>query len=319
MHPPIEPFATGTLEVGDGNALSWEESGNPDGAPVVVLHGGPGQGAHPNMRRAWDPAHWRVVLFDQRGCGKSTPHASDPATDMTTNTTAHLVADLERMRVARGIERWVVAGGSWGTALALAYAQRHPTRVRALVLTSVTTMRRAEREWLYDGARIFFPEAWERFRAAVSRARDDEPLPNAYARAMEDRDPAVRERAARAWCAWEDAVLSFEPNAGAVYGDRPLPELLAFVRICARYVAHGAWLGEDELLQNAHELAGIPGFLIHGRRDMSAPIGFVEELARAWPGSRLIAVDDAGHLATPSKRAALLGTVASLSTSAPDR
>ncbi len=313
LHPPREPFASGMLPVGDGNTLYWEESGRPDGLPAVVLHGGPGQGSHPNMRRMWDPACWRVVLYDQRGCGKSTPHASDPATDMSVNTTAHLVADLERLREARGIDRWVVAGGSWGTALALAYAQRHPSRVRALVLSSVTTMRRAEIAWLYHGARIFFPEAWACFRDAVPRV-GDESLPSAYARAMDELDPVVRERVARAWCAWEDAVLSLEPNPSAVYGDRPVPELLAFVRICARYAANGAWLAEDELLRSASKLAGIPGFLVHGRRDLSAPIGFVDDLARAWPDAHFIPLDDAGHLATPSKRAALLRVVTTLST-----
>ena len=202
--------------------------------------------------------------------------------------------------------------------LALAYAQRYPERVRALLLTSVTTMRQAELDWLYEGARAFFPEAWERFRAAVPRAAD-ESIPAAYVRAMESPDAALREGAARAWCAWEDAVLSLErpANAPLAYGDRPLPELVAFVRICARYVANRAWLADGELVTGAAKLAGIPGVLIHGRRDLSAPLRFAYELANAWPGARLIALDDAGHLASPSKREALMGTVSTLSTFGP--
>lgn len=305
LYPPIEPYERGTLTVSHGNYVAWEVSGARDGKPAVVLHGGPGQGSAPGMRRGFDPTRYRVVLFDQRGCGRSIPHASDPTTDMAVNTTDHLIADMEALRTHLGIERWLLAGGSWGSTLALAYALRHPSRVSEIVLTSVTTSRRVEAEWLYRGVARFFPEAWERFRDHVPEAGDD--LVGAYARRLEHLDLTVRLAAARAWCAWEDAVLSLEPNAGdSSYADAPAEDLLAFVRICTHYLRHGAWLEDGALLREAPRLAGIPGVLIHGRRDMSCPIDTAWELARAWPGSELVALDDAGHLRSDSKRAALL-------------
>jgi proline iminopeptidase len=313
LYPPIEPHARGMLGVGDGNFISWEVCGAPEGKPAVVLHGGPGQGCAPNMRRAFDPRRYRIVLLDQRGCGRSTPHASDPATDMAFNTTEHLIADIEALRAHLGIERWLVSGGSWGSTLALAYAERHPSRVTEIVLNSVTTSRRVEAEWLYGGAARFFPEAWERFRDHVRQTDGDHDVIAEYARRMEHPDAEVRLATARAWCAWEDAVLSLEPGAAkSACADLPVEDMLAFVRICTHYLRHGAWLEEGALIRDAGRLAGIPGVLIHGRRDMSCPIDTAWALARAWPGAELVAVPDAGHLATGSKRLALLRALAEL-------
>jgi proline iminopeptidase len=298
------------LDVGDGNAISWEVCGAPDGKPAVVLHGGPGQGCTPNMRRAFDPGRYRIVLFDQRGCGRSTPHASAPATEMAFNTTEHLIADMDALRHHLGIDRWLLSGGSWGSTLALAYAQRHPSCVSEIVLSAVTTSRRAEAEWLYGGAARFFPEAWERFRGHVPEADSDGDLIAAYARRMEHPDLPVRLAAARAWCAWEDAVLSLEPHdVASSNGDLPTEDMLAFVRICTHYLRHAAWLEEGALIRDAGRLAGIPGVLIHGRRDMSCPIDTAWALARAWPGAKLVDLADAGHLRSDSKRAALLAAL----------
>lgn len=310
LYPPIEPYERGLLSVGNGNFVSWEVCGAPDGKPAVVLHGGPGQGCAPNMRRAFDPSRYRIILFDQRGCGRSIPHASDPATEMAFNTTEHLIADMEALRAQLGIERWLLSGGSWGATLALAYAQKHPSRVTEIVLSAVTTSRRAEAEWLYGGVARFFPEAWERFRGHVPEADHDGNLVVAYARRMAHPDLTVRLAAAHAFCAWEDAVLSLEPHAVArPYGDLPIEDLLAFVRICTHYLQHEAWLEDGQLLRDAGLLAGIPGVLIHGRRDMSCPIDTAWALARAWPGAELVDLADAGHLRSDSKRAALLSAL----------
>jgi proline iminopeptidase len=307
LYPPIEPHERGALDVGDGNVVSWEASGAPDGKPAVVLHGGPGQGCAPNMRRAFDPRRYRIILFDQRGCGRSTPHASDPGTEMRFNTTEHLIGDMEALRAHLGVERWLLAGGSWGSTLALAYAERHPSCVSEIVLNGVTTSRRAEAKWLYEGAARFFPEAWERFRGHVPEADRDGDVIAAYARRMEHVDAMVRLAASRAWCAWEDAVLSLEPQAEtSPYGGMSTEDLLAFVRICTHYLHHGAWLEDGALIRDANRLAGIPGVLIHGRRDLSCPVETAYELARAWPGAELVVLEDAGHLRSDSKRAALL-------------
>ncbi|HEY0696351.1 MAG TPA: alpha/beta fold hydrolase, partial [Micromonospora sp.] len=249
LYPPIEPYARGMLDVGDGNLVYWEVCGNPDGQPALVVHGGPGSGCGTGARRLFDPQRYRVVLFDQRGCGRSTPHASDPATDMRHNTTHHLVADMERLRQHLGVDRWLLYGGSWGSTLLLAYAQRHPDRVSQIVISAVTTSRRCEIDWLYRGVGRFFPEAWERFLVGAGVDRDGDPVA-AYARLVEDPDEAVRLRATADWCAWEDAVLSIE-SAGrpaAPYGGRPPAARVALVRICAHYFSHGAWLAEGQLL-----------------------------------------------------------------------
>lgn len=303
LYPPVEPYEEGMLDVGDGNLVHWEVCGNPRGRPALVVHGGPGSGCTPGMRRYFDPEAYRIVLFDQRGCGRSTPHASDPAAGMDVNTTHHLLADMERLRTALGIDSWVLFGGSWGSTLLLAYAQRHPGRVTGIVVNGVTTTRRSETDWLYHGAGRFFPEQWARFRAAVPEAEGPGALVAAYARRMESPDPAVREHAAAEWCRWEDAVLSLEPHgAPDLYAGRPDAARLAFVRITAHYFAHGAWLPEGELLANAGRLNGIPGVLFHGRLDLSSPLDTAWELARGWDGAELVVVDDAGHKGSPALR-----------------
>ncbi|MCH0541930.1 prolyl aminopeptidase [Streptomyces sp. MUM 203J] len=298
MDPDSRPYDQGMLDVGDGQLVHWQAHGNPGGKPALVVHGGPGSGAGVGATRHFDLDRYRVVLFDQRGCGRSTPHASDPATDLRANTTPHLVADMERLRVRLGVDRWLLYGGSWGSTLILAYAQRHPERVSEIVIPAVTTTRRSEIAWLYEGAGRFFPEAWDRFRAGSGTdARTAAELVAAYARLTGDPDPAVREKATADWCAWEDAVVSLE-GAGTPYGDRPDAARLAMVRICAHYFAHGAWLEEGALLRDANRLAGIPGVLIHGRIDMGGPLTTAWELSRVWPDAELIVVDDGGHLGT---------------------
>jgi proline iminopeptidase len=295
-YPPIEPYDHGMLDVGDGNLVYWETCGNPYGKPALVVHGGPGSGCGTGSRRSFDPERYRVVLYDQRGCGRSTPHASDPATDMGVNTTEHLLADMERLREHLGIERWLLFGGSWGSTLILAYAERHPERVSEIVIPNVTTCRRSEIDWLYRGVGRFFPEEWERFRAGVAEAERDGNLLAAYARLMESPDADVRAQATADWLAWEDAVISQEPQGKPnAYSDRPPAAQLAFVRICAHYYSHGAWLEEGALLRDANRLAGIPGVLIHGRLDMGSPLVTAWELARAWPDARLVVIDDSGH------------------------
>ncbi|MFF3839755.1 prolyl aminopeptidase [Streptomyces sp. NPDC001930] len=286
------PYDQGLLDVGDGNRIHWEVSGNPEGRAALVVHGGPGSGSSPRSRRLFDPEAYRLVLFDQRGCGRSTPHASDPAADMGVNTTAHLVADMERLREHLGIDRWLLYGGSWGSTLILAYAEAYPERVTEIVIAAVTTTRRSETAWLYEGVGRFFPEAHERFRAGADGAAD---LVGAYAALMNHPDRAVREKAAADWCAWEDAVLSME-GQGTPYTDRVDDTRLGFVRICSHYFAHGAWLEEGALIRDAHRLAGIPGVLIHGRLDMGGPLDTAWELSRAWPDAELHVVESAGHL-----------------------
>lgn len=309
LYPEIEPYDHGLLDVGDGHHVYWEAVGNPAGKPALVVHGGPGSGCSPGMRRAFDPGRYRAILFDQRGSGRSTPHASDPASDLTHNTTHHLVADMERLREHLGVEKWLLHGGSWGSTLILAYAQRYPERVGEIVIAAVTMSRRHELDWLYRGVSRFFPEAWARFRDGVPAAdRDD--LVAAYARLMNNPDPQVRERAATDWAAWEDTVLSLEPNAKpGIFGGKPSDALLAFVRICSHYYANHAWLEDGILLKEAGRLAGIPGVLIHGRRDLSCPADTAWELAQAWPDAELVLLDDTGHLGSDSKRAHLLAAL----------
>ena len=286
--PPIEPYATGMLDVGDGQSIYWESSGNPDGKPAIALHGGPGSGSSPGRRSWFDPERYRLVQLDQRGCGLSTPHAGDLSTDLATNTTHHLIADIERLREHLGIERWLVWGASWGVTLALAYAERFPERVTEMILLSITNTRRADVHWLAHETGRFFPEQWARFRNAVPEAdRDD--LVAAYDRLLNHTsDPATRIQASIDWTAWEDAILSLEEGY-----EVPHPRWaderyrVAFARLVTHYFAHAAFLEEDELLRNAHRLAGMPGVLLHGRLDLSGPPDVAWELARAWPGSEL--------------------------------
>jgi proline iminopeptidase len=307
LYPPIEPYDHGMLEVDDGNRVYWETCGNPRGKPALVVHGGPGSGCSTEAAQVFDPERYRVVLFDQRGCGRSTPPASDPATSMRSNTTGHLLSDMERLREHLRIERWLLHGGSWGSTLILAYAERYPRRVSEIVLASVTMTRRSEIDWLYRGVARFFPEEWDRFRAGVPEAERDGDLVAAYARLMDEADPRVRQRAAETWCAWEDAVISLEPNGKPnAYSDRPPDALLALVRICTHYFANAAWLDEGALLRGASRLAGIPAVLIHGRLDLSSPVDTAWELARAWPDAKLVVIDDSGHTGSGSRRARII-------------
>jgi proline iminopeptidase len=314
-YPPIEPYQTGLLDTGDGNRVYWETCGNPDGVPVLIVHGGPGSGCSPRSRSSYHPQRHRIVLFDQRNCGRSTPHASDPAVDLSRNTTEHLIADMELLREHLGVDRWLLSGGSWGVTLSLAYAQRHPDRVLGLICVAVFSSRRSEIDWLYRGAGRMFPEAWARFRDYAGAGRfglptDTEPpvedLLLAYARLMEDPDPAVRARAAAEWVAWEDAVISGESNGQpGTYSDRQDDARLAFVRICAHYFGHGAFLDDGALVRDVGRLAGIPGILVHGRSDLGGPVVTAWELAGAWPGAELIVVDDAGHTGSEAMREAI--------------
>ena len=293
--PPIEPYESGMLDVGDGHRVYWECCGNPHGKPALYLHGGPGSGCSVNQRRFFDPDLYRAVLFDQRGSGRSRPLASEPDADLGANTTAHLIADIEALRRLQGVERWVVFGTSWGTTLALAYAQAHPDRVAALVLGFVTTTSRREVEWITEGVGRIFPREWERFAAAVPDRLRHLPLVDAYAELLADPDPAVRDRAARGWCTWEDAHVSLTP------GHRPSPRYedpefrLRFARLVTHYWRHAAFLGEEQLLRDAPTLNGIPGVLIHGVYDVSGPLETAWRLHKRWATSRLHVLDDAGH------------------------
>jgi proline iminopeptidase len=308
LYPQVEPYETGMLEVGSENHIYWEVCGNPNGKPALVVHGGPGSGCTTSHRRYFDPERYQVILFDQRGCGRSQPPAWDPETDMRQNTTDHLLADMERLREHLGIDRWLLFGGSWGSTLSLAYAEEHPQRVTELVLSGVTTTRPSEIEWLYHGVSRFFPEAWERFRAGAGTEDDD--LIAGYARQMADPDPEIRRQAADAWCAWEDTVISEEPNGATdVYSRRERKRKHSFVRIAAHYFAHKAWLEDGVLLRNADRLAGIPGVLIHGRLDLAAPLETAWKLHCRWSDSELIIVDDAGHTGSETMTAQKVGAL----------
>ncbi|ACU34855.1 prolyl aminopeptidase [Actinosynnema pretiosum subsp. pretiosum] len=291
MYPEIEPHEQGLLDVGDGNLVHWEVSGNPEGKPVVFLHGGPGGGCSPAHRRLFDPAAYRIVLFDQRGCGRSTPHASENP-DLTANTTWHLVADMEKLREHLGIERWQVFGGSWGSTLSLAYAQTHPERVTELVLRGIFTVRKKELDWYYGGgAGMLFPELWEQ----VARWAPDGDVIGTYSRLLNDPDPAVHEAPAIAWSVWEGSTVTLLERADLTASFAEPRFALAFARIENHYFVHGAWLEEGQLIRDAHKLSGIPGVIVQGRYDMATPPVTAWELHKAWPGSELVMVGDAGH------------------------
>jgi proline iminopeptidase len=294
-YPEIEPYASGLLPVGDGQQIYWETAGNPAGTPAVWLHGGPGSGSRPGTRRSFDPRAYRVVLFDQRGCGRSRPLADTAAADLTTNTTAHLVADIERLREYLGVERWVVAGGSWGVTLALAYAQRHPDRVIAMMLAAVTAGTRRETDWITRDMRRVFPREWDAFAAGVPAGERAGDLCAAYARLLADPDPTVTGRAARAWCEWEDAHVSLMPGwtPRQDYQDPVFRQV--FARLVTHYWSNGCFLDGSPIAAGMDRIARIPAALIHGRYDVSSPLDTAWDLHRPWPASRLVVLDDAGH------------------------
>ncbi|MFC0624668.1 prolyl aminopeptidase [Kribbella deserti] len=295
MYPPIEPFQTGLLDVGDGNHVYWEVCGNPTGKPAVVLHGGPGSGCTPGWRRFFDPAAYRVVLLDQRGCGRSTPHASEFGVDLSVNTTHHLIRDLEQLRDHLGIDRWLVFGGSWGATLGLAYAEAYPGVVSELVLFSVTNTTRREVEWITRDMGRVFPAEWARFRDGVPAERRDGSLVDAYAELLADPDPAVRAKAARDWCTWEDSHVAVHANhqPDPRYGDARFR--MVFAKLVTHYWRHAAWLPDGQLMREATKLAGIPGVLVHGRLDVSGPPDIAWQLAQLWPDADLRLIDEAGH------------------------
>jgi len=293
--PVTEPHESGSLAVGDGNLVYWDVRGNPYGKPVVLLHGGPGGGCKPGMAQVFDPALYRIVMLDQRGCGRSTPHASDPATDLSTNTTEHLIADIVLLRGHLGVARWMVVGWSWGTTLGLAYAEAHPDRVTEVVLASVTTTGPREVDWITRSVGRLFPEEWARFRAAVPAALRDRSMVDAYAALLADPDPAVRDEAARAWCEWEDSHVGIGSKRRHFKQFDDPAFRLCFVRLTTHYWRHAAFLPEGQLLRDVTKLNGIPGVLITGRLDLSGPPDTAWELAQAWPDAELHLVDDDGH------------------------
>ncbi|MFJ9377512.1 prolyl aminopeptidase [Streptomyces sp. NPDC101455] len=300
LYPEIEPYDHGMLDVGDGNHVYWETCGNPHGKPAVVLHGGPGSGCSPYPRRYFDPAAYRIVLLDQRGCGRSTPHASAYDTDMSVNTTAHLIADLELLRRELAIERWLVWGASWGSVLGLRYAQTHPDVVSELVLTCVATGSNPEVALLTRGLGKLFPEAFEAFVSELPVAEREGNLAAAYNRLIESPDRAVRERAARAWTDWETAIVPAPPRSEKRYEE---PEFrMCFARTVTHYFGSDHFLGEGNedgvVLRDAPLLKDIPGTLVQGSLDLGNLLGVVWRLHHVWPGSELVVVDEAGHNAS---------------------
>jgi proline iminopeptidase len=313
LYPPIEPYVSGWLDVGDDQHLYWEECGLPSGKPAVFLHGGPGGGCVPGFRQLFDPSRYRVVLFDQRGCGRSTPHASAPGADLATNTTWHLVSDLERLREARGIQRWQVFGGSWGSALGLAYAEQHPDRVTELILRGVFTLRRSELDFYYNGgAGQLFPERYAKFLEPLrSAGLTGHPIP-AYHDLLFDPDPAVHGPAAVAWSTWEAATLTLQEDAQLIAAFSEPTYALAFARIENHYFTHGGWFevtadGQGQLLADADRLADIPGVIVQGRYDVATPAVTAYELHLAWPRASFAVVPTAGHAySQPGIREALV-------------
>ena len=300
LYPAIEPYDARMLGVGDGHRVYVEQCGNPEGLPVVVLHGGPGGGCSAGMRRYFDPRQYRVVLFDQRGCGRSTPHA-----EVAANTTWHLVADIERIRTTLGIDRWIVFGGSWGATLALLYAQTHADRAAHLVLRGVFLMMRAELDWFYGGgAGRFWPDIWARFVEPIpERERDD--LIAAYNRRLFSGDYVTETRHARVWASWENALAAIESRGG---GDAPADYARAFARLENHYFTHFGFLETDgQILANMHRIAHVPGEIVQGRYDMICPPASAWALADAWPRGRLEMVPMAGHaLSEPGITTALV-------------
>ena len=293
--PPLEPSEFGYLDAGDGHLVYWETVGCSGGLPAVWLHGGPGAPPSPRTRGNVDPSRYRLVIFDQRGCGRSRPLASQPGADLATNTTDHLVADIERLRAHLGIDRWVVIGGSWGVTLGLVYAQRYPERVLGLVLGAVTSGRWRETQWITRDMGRIFPREWDHFVEFVPEMERAGDLAAAYARLLANPDQAVREEAARRWCKWEDTHMSLAPGFEPHLSVRELSWQLVFARLVTHYWGHGCFLADNEVQANMEKIAQIPATLVHGAYDVSGPLDTAWELHKAWPASRLVVVDDAGH------------------------
>lgn len=293
LYPEIEPFAQGFLQVSPLHSIYYEQCGNPAGKPALFLHGGPGGGCNPRARRFHDPSVYRIVLFDQRGCGRSRPLG-----ELEENTTWHLVADIERLRVHLGIERWQVFGGSWGSTLALAYAETHPERVSELVLRGIFLLRRSELEWFYQhGASEIFPDAWEDFLRPIPPAERGD-LISAYHRRLTGQQPEVRLEAARAWSVWEAATSFLKPDPDHIQAAMREDFALAFARIESHYFVHGGFFDEDgQLLRDVGRIRHIPAVIVQGRYDVVCPMRSAFDLARAWPEAELVVVPDAGHSA----------------------
>jgi len=291
LYPPIEPHRRGTLRLDARHTMYWEESGNPRGAPALFLHGGPGAGATAVHRRFFDPDHWRIVIYDQRGAGRSTPLG-----ETRDNSPARLVADIERLRLELGIDRWLVFGGSWGSTLALDYAETHPEHCAGLVLRGIFLCRAAEIEWFLYGVRRIFPEAWRAFAGFLPEAEHGDILA-AYHRRLLDPDPAVHMPAARAWSSYEGACSTLLPNPETVaaFGEERLA--LGLARIEAHFFSRHLFAGQRDLIARIGLIRHLPGIIVQGRYDMVCPIGSADELARAWPASEYVIVPDAGHSA----------------------
>jgi proline iminopeptidase len=290
FYPEIEPYESGMLDVGDGHQVYWERVGTKGAKPAVFLHGGPGGGCTPKQRRVFDPARYDVLLFDQRGCGRSKPYAS-----LEANTTWHLVADIEKLRALMGVDKWQVFGGSWGSTLALAYAEKHPEHVSELIVRGIYTLTRAELEWYYQfGVSQMFPEKWERFLAPIPQAERHDMMA-AYRKRLTSDDPKVRIDAARAWSLWEGETITLlpEPETSGVFGEDEFA--LAFARIENHYFVHAGWLEEDQLIRDAHRLHAIPGVIVHGRYDMPCPAHYAWRLHKAWPQAEFHLIEGAGH------------------------
>ena len=293
LYPEIQPYDTGSLPVDERHTLYYEQCGNPEGKPVVLLHGGPGGGCSDKMRRFHDPEKYRIVLFDQRGSGRSTPHA-----DLVDNTTWHLVEDIETLRVKLGIDRWQVFGGSWGSTLALAYAETHPKRVTELVLRGIFMLRRWELEWFYqEGASRLFPEAWEHYIKAIP-VTERHDLISAFHRRLTSDDDKTRLAAAKAWSVWEGATSFLHIDEDFANSHEDPQFALAFARIENHYfVNSGFFEVDDQLLRDAGNLADIPGVIVHGRYDVVCPVQNATDLHKAWPKSELVITPASGHSA----------------------
>ncbi|MER2083032.1 prolyl aminopeptidase [Rhodococcus erythropolis] len=295
LYPAVEPYESGLLEVSDGQSLYWETVGNPAGIPVLYLHGGPGSGCTVGARRFFDPETFRAVLFDQRGCGRSLPLASGPDVDLTVNTTAHILDDIERLREHLGIERWLVSGLSWGVSLGLVYAQAFPGRVIAMALGAVTGGTRLEIEWITRAMGRIFPREWEEFVAPLPVEERDGNLPAAYARLLADPDPVVRENAALQWCRWEDVHVSLMPGwtPSVRYQNPDFRRVMT--RLVTHYWANDCFLAPNQILDGMDRLAEIPAILVHGLYDISGPLDTAWAIHQRWPGSELVVLDGAGH------------------------